>query len=431
MRRLRIQNPILSKAYRTYLTADYSSGTSVTVASVTSFAALDQLVFGEPREELTELKQLTTTVATTTLTLPSALNFAHNKGTPVYKTPWNFVEIERRTSSSGSFSVISQSPIQWDNKNNETVYYDSAGTSSYGYRFRFYNSATSTYSEYSPTIDGAAPARNVVRYMVARVRKITGDEERKIVSDDEIIRAFNKGQDIIYAHNSKYWFLYVDTFELGSGSISATAGEDTYTLNNLTNFGHLDSLRYRYSSGSTDNLYHLEEISSVEFDHLDADQNTTDDNWPTVYKRLPGDATSDNGYIKVTPDIKDSSIGIFYPNYYEKMADLDSMDDETQVPLPHLLEDYAIGWVEKIKGNENKGNQYLSVLEIISTNDNQKTLPQSSPRGLLILDAMDEAQRKATGQPMYLSRFRGHRAQRRLYGNKTLQSPDYIRENYF
>src|SRR5690349_21699964 len=124
MRRLRIQNPILSKSYRTYVSADYSSGVTLTAASVTSFAANDLLVVGEPREEYAELKKLNSTTGSTTMTLASALNFAHSKGTPIYKSAWDFVYIERRTSSSGSFSVVSQSPIQWDNKNNETVYYD-------------------------------------------------------------------------------------------------------------------------------------------------------------------------------------------------------------------------------------------------------------------------------------------------------------------
>lgn len=431
MRRIRIQNPVLSKAFRTYVAADYASGLTLTVASTTSFLADDILVIGEPREELTEAEILNGPVSATSFSLATALSFAHAKSTPVYKTPWDQISIERRTSASGAFSVISTTPIQWDNKNNETVYYDSAATSAYGYRFRFSNSVSGTFSEYSPTIDGAAPARDTVRYMVSRVRKIVGDEERKIVSDDEIIRAFNIAQDIIYAHNPKYWFLYVDTFELGSGSIAATTNEDVYSLGNLTNYGHLDTLRYKYTSGSINNLYQLKQISAVEFDRLDADQNTTDDNFPSVYKRVPADANSTNGYFKVTPDIKDSSVGTFYPNYYEKMADLDSVDDETQVPLPYLLEDYAIGWVERIKGNETKANQYLSVLEVVGTEDNPRITPRGSPRGLLVLDAMDAAQRTATGQPQYLSRFRGQKAQSRLYGNKTLQSPDYIRENYF
>ena len=423
MRRIRIQNPILDKNYRTYLDADISSGTTLTVKSNVSFAANDFIVVGEPREELAELRQVASLSGNATITINSAFRFTHPKTTPIYKTPWDFVSIERRTSSAGVFAELSQSAIQWDNKNNETVYFDSEATASYEYRFRFYNSSSLTYSEYSDTITGAAAARTSVRYMVAQVRRIAFDEERKIVSDDEIIRAFNRAQDIIYAHNPKYWFLFVDTYELGSGSIAATVNEDVYTLNNLTRFGHLATLRYRYNSGGTDVLYQLERKDAVVFDRLDADQNTTDDNWPECYKLIPADATSDNGYFKVTPDILASSVGTFYPNYYEKMANLDSPADTTQVPLPDLLVDFGISVVERIKGNEKKAAQYESAL--ISPNQNR------DPWGLVMLDKMDNNQKRAVGQPQSVWRFKGQQAMGRLYGNKYPRSADYIRENYF
>src|SRR3990167_8781419 len=217
MRRVRINNPLLDKSYRTFLDSDYSSGTTLTVVNNISF--------------------------------------------------------ERRTSSAGTFAEITETAIQWDNKDNETVYYDQNATDNYEYRFRFRNTSTLEYSEYSPTITGAAPERNTVRYMLRQVRLLTGDTERKLAEDEEIIRAFNIAQDIIYTHNPKYWFLYADTFEAGSGSIAATAGEDVYTLNNLTRYGHLAGIKYRYNSSPTDNIYRLKKITEVEFDRLDSDQN--------------------------------------------------------------------------------------------------------------------------------------------------------------
>lgn len=427
MRRVRIQNPLLDRTYRTFLDADYSSGTSLTVASNVSFAANDFLVCGEPREERTELRQIASLTGNTTVGINSAFRFSHSKGSPLYKSYWDFVSIERRTSSAGSFAEISQSAIQWDNKLNETVYYDQNATSAYEYRFRFYNSSTAEYSEYSDTISGAAPARNTVRAMVQEVRLNTGDIDRKIVSDDEIIESFNTAQDIIYTHNPKYWFLYVDTYELGSGSIAATTNEDVYTLNNLTRFGHLSGLKYRFNSGGDDIIYQMRRESEVEFDRLDSDQNITDDNWPTIYKLIPADASSDNGYFKVTPDIKDSNVGTFYPLYYEKMANLDSPADVTQVPLPRLLIDYAIAFVERIKGNETKAKIYEASLVNITRENLTRT-----PPGLLMLDKMDASQRKAVGQPQSLVVFKGQKAIRRYFGNKYPGvSLDFIRENYW
>lgn len=423
MRRTIIQNPSVDRTYKTYVDSDYSSGTALTVKNNASFAADDLIVVGEPTEELTELKQVSTVSGTTTINLASALNFSHNKGSSVYKVAWNFISIERKTSASGTFAEISQSGIQWDSKTNETIYYDRDATSAYQYRFRFYNSVTATYSEYSGTVTGAIPTRNSVQYMLDMARKIAGDPERKIVSDDELIRVFNRGQDIIYTHNSKYWFLYVDTFELGSGSIAATTGEDKYSLGGLSPFGHLAGLKYRYTSGSEDVLYQLRRISEAEFDRLDSDQNITNDNHPSLYKLLPADSSSANGYIKVTPDIKDSSVGTFYPLYYEKMSDLDTVDDTTQVPLPDLLIDYGISFIYRVKGNESKADLYEK--HLVSDN------PRLIPSGLLMLDKLDAQQKTAVGQPMSLSRFRGQKAITRLYGNRYPRSPDYYRENYF
>ena len=395
----------------------------MTVKNNASFAADDLIVVGEPTEELTEGKQVSSVSSTTTINLSSALNFSHAKGTSVYKVVWNFVSIERKTSAAGTFAEITQSGIQWDSKTNETIYYDRDATNAYQYRFRFYNSVTATYSEYSGTVTGAIPTRSSVQFMVDMARKIGGDPERKIVSDDELIRVFNRGQDIIYSHNQKYWFLYVDTFELGSGSVAATTGAGRYSLGSLSPFGHLSGIKYRYNSGGTDTIYQMRRISEAEFDRLDSDQNTTDDNWPQVYKLIPADSSSANGYIKVTPDIKDSSVGTFYPLYYEKMSDLDTMDDMTQVPLPDLLIDYGISFIYRVKGNEKKADLYEK--NLVSNRENVV------PSGLSMLDKLDMQQKIAVGQPSSISRFRGQKAMTRLYGNRYPQSPDYRRENYF
>ena len=360
----------------------------------------------------------------TTITLASGLNFSHPKGTPIYRVVWDFVSLEQRTSASGVFAEITQSGIQWDSKTNETIYYDSAATNSYQYRFRFYNSSTTTYSEYSPTISGAILGRTTVQFMLDQVRKVAGDQDRKIVTDDEIIRFFNEAQDIIYAHNPKYFFLYVDTFESGSGSIAATADTRVYTLANLTNYGELGGIKYRYTSGATDNIYQLTQKAEAEFDYLDGNLNASQDNWPQIYKILPADASSGNGYFRITPRIKDSSIGTFYPLYYEKMADLVTIADTTQVPLPYLVESLAIADIFRIKGNDTKAKMYEAYL---LTDDSNKT-----PQGLILLDQMDKVKKTAANQPRYVSRFRGQKAVSRLYGNKYPSgvNADYIREWY-
>lgn len=425
IRRLRITNPLLSNNYKTYLNAAYSSGVALTVKSNVSFAANDLLVVGEPTEEFAELKKLDSISGSVTLNLPSALNFAHNKETPVYKSLWDNISIEGRSSSAGVFAEITQSAIQWDNKNNETVYFHSSGDDNWEYRFRFYNSVTTTYSEYSPTITGAQPGRKTVRYMVIQVRKTVQDELRKLVTDQEIIRFFNRAQEIIYAHNPRYWFLYIDTYK-GASGIASVANQSVYDLDTYTTFGHLDSIRYKYTSGGTNLLYHLKKMPDVEFDARVRDLNKTTDDWVKFYKLLPADSSSDMGYFQVDPTPK-NAVGTFYPNYYEKMADLSLISDSTQVPIPSILEDFAISQILRIKGDEQRANLYET--QFYGPEDRNKDTRKLT--GMALLDELDDQQKRSQKQIGELIRFRGQKAGSRFFGEDTSFNADQIRENYF
>ena len=200
MRRVLTQNPSVERTYKGFISSDYSSGTVLTVSNNNSFAADDFIVIGEPSEELTEEKKISSVSGTTTINLASALNFAHPKGTSIYKVLWDNVSIESRVNAAGTFAEITLSAIQWDNKHNETVFYDSSGADATEYRFRFKESVGNTFSEYSPTITGAGFSRAQVGNLIQNVRLIVQDEKRKIVTDDELIRFFNRAQDIIYSY---------------------------------------------------------------------------------------------------------------------------------------------------------------------------------------------------------------------------------------
>lgn len=422
-RRIRISLPLVDRTFKTYVSTDYTPVATTTLQTLnsTSFIADDLIVIGEPTEELTEAKKISSITDIDTISLASALNFSHPKGTPIYKVLWDFVSIESRASSTGTFAEITQSPLQWDNKNNETIYYDESGTDITEYRFRFYNSVTVSYAEYSPTITGAGFSKQQVGYMIRSVREIVNDKERKIVSDDEIIRFFNLAQDIIYGQNPKYWFLLVDTYKLGTG-ISTVGGTNVYDLDNYANFGHLDRLRFKYDNGSTQQIYDLTNQNSTAFDINIYDLSQTGNDYAEGYKLLPPDSTSTKGYLQIfsTPV---NAVGTLYPLYYRQMATLDTVEDSTPVPLPNLLENFAIGQIEKIKGNETKAKIYEDMF--------YGTPPKSEGyrviTGLALLDSMDEANKRPSGQPRSLWTFRGQGGVR--YGRGW--NNDFDKENYF
>ena len=428
MRRIVIVNPTVDNTFRTYLSADYTpSGNDVSlpVVSNVSFAANDFALIGNVREELTEGKQVSGPSGSTVITLASALTFSHQKGTSVAKVVWNFVEIERAVL--GVWTVITQSAIQWDNRNNETVYFDPNGMQDSEYRWRFYNSVTGQYSEYSPTLTGAGFSRNQVGQMIHNVRIITNDLDRKYIQEDmQLIEFLNAAQDIAYARNPKYWFLLVDAYKRGI-SIAAIASTDVYSLASLTDpvFGHLESIRYRYTNGSTDYKYPMEFKPSGEFDRSVVNLNNPTDDYPEFFKLIPADTSSANGYFQVYPKTKTTGVGTFYPNYYKKMTDLNSVDDATDIPIPRLLENYTISQVERIKGNETKADTY----EKLFFGPPDVLKKTQVLEGLALLDSMDKENKRVSGQGQQLWKWRG----RKYYSNRNVRlgfSRDYYVENF-
>lgn len=430
MRKISINNPVFD-SYITDISTDYSSGTIVTVRNNVSFAADDLGVFGNPTEEPTELKKISSISTAVTLNLASALNFAHNKGTPVYKSIWDNVSIEGRSSSAGVFAELTQSAIQWDNPRSKTVYFHSSGDDNWQYRFRFYNSVTTTYSEYSPTLTGAGFTKDQVGYIIKEARRIAGDKDGRIMKTEELIRSLVRAKNIIRAHNPRFWFWKVNGFNT-SVSIAATASIAVYSLSSITNFGVLDGIEYRYNSGETDIKYFMRRKDDAEFLLLTRDLNRGTNDYPRLYRLLPEDSSSTKGYFEIENKMKTSNVGTFYINHYKEETDYDSVDDTTNIVFPEILVDYLVSEIHATKGNQKQADKYYRLFT--GPEGRQKTLPgvNSEPlSGIALLDDLDRQYKIAQGQPRSLWRFRGQKAISRLYGSPNVASRDYIRENYF
>jgi hypothetical protein len=425
MRRIIAGNPLTEHAHKTYLSAQYTSGLTASVLSNVSFQQNDLVIFGELGEEQTELKKLSGLTNKDTLDLASALSFPHHKDTPVYRIPWDFIVFEGRASSADSFEILSESPIQWDTR--DTVFYHGAGSGTWEYRFKFYNSSAQIYSEYSPTVSGAGFNRSQVGFMIHRVRKLVKDLTGRIVGDGEIINFFNSAHDIIYARNPEYWFLKVDTKQTNNG-IAAVADTAVYSLASYTNFSHLHLLKYRYNNGEIDKIYSLNYKPESEFDQATRDLAKAAEDYPIRYKLLPPDSSSEVGYFQVDPKILNSNVGTFYPVYFKIIPELDSFDDETIVPLPQLLEHYAIMQIEQIKGNEAKAKVYENLF--FGPNERRKGFERME--GLALLDEINKFKSRPQGQPRNLIKFMGQRGAARMHGDRrTISSHDDQKEKYF
>ena len=428
MRRLRIPPPDLHREEKTYLDADYSTGsTALTVINAIGFAGGEVTFFvivGEPGEDKTEHQQVSSLTGNTQINVPATFRFNHNKATLIYRSPWDQVEISKMPSG-GSWTTISESRIQWDK--NETLYIDDDGVSTDSYRFRLWNSISNIYSEYSPTVTGAGFARNQVGFMLNRVRKNINDMERKIVSDDEIIEQLDSAQDLIKGVRQDWWFLLVDTFKQSTG-ITIVADTGTYSLATYTDFSFLESVRYRFDDGTDDILRHIRFMDKLIFDDRIRDQDRDHDDQIEVYTLLPADSSSDNGYIQVDP-IPDNANGTLYPNYYKTMTTLNDVADETPIPIPSILETYSIAMCERIKGNETKAELYEN---LFFGNPDNKQGNSRRNTGIQLLERMQNAQTHPLGQPRNIKMWRGRKAIKELMQDTSHGlSNDSLREKYF
>jgi len=402
---LRSKNPDLSKNPKTWLGASYSSGTTLTVISSVGFSNDDIIVIGEPGEEKTEAATINGNPSINQITIDSALKFSHPKDTPVYLSRVNKVSWEYKTSKTGDANVIVGMPIniQWDK--NFTEYSWTLGQASYYYRFRFYNSQTGDYTSYSDWILGSGFTLNSGGYMLQNVRRITKDLDGKTASDDQIFRWFTEAQEIIQAQPIRWWFL------LKEASFTTVASQFKYGITSSigSDFLRMESLRYRYNpSSSSDVTYRLKYYPLSEFEAEIQDENRTDDDKLTIWTLYPPDSSDSLGYIGVGAPRPASSGKYLYARYWKKMSAIDSRGDTTDVPLPFILEDFAIDQIERLRGNRS----YDEMMRRLYAN----------------ITLLKQLNRRQMGQPMDL-RWRGRRAMTRLFGKRAVTLAD--KENYW
>lgn len=418
-RRLRIPHPSLVNAQRTYLTSDYSSGTTLNVQNSEGFLPDDIVVVGDPGVEKTESKRIQSIVATTSFIIPTALKYTHNKGDIAYASEYDQVEISQNT---GTWSVLATIDIQWDHK--ETTYIHQGGTDNISYRFRFSNSVTGDFSEYSPTIGGGGFTYGQIGYHLDIVRKTVKDPDKNIVSDLEILRFFTKAKNIIRSRRNDWWFWK----KFSDGEITTTANILKYNLDTIsTRVDYIGQVRYRFNNGTEDDTYPIDVVGDLEFYDLIRDNDRQSNDRVEVVNIMPPDSSSTSGYIRTYPTPLTTNYGSFYIDWYKNEADYTSVSDTTDIPIPELLEDFAIAMVEQIKGNESKAKLYRQLF-FGPSNKDRKTDREMT--GIALLEQMQNGKGRAINKPRVLRRFMGRHTVSRIYRTRD-RSSDYMRENYY
>lgn len=408
--RLRIQNPNLNKEERTYLTADYTSGVTVTVRNNDSFTADNYAVAGEPGQEQTEQDQIASITGSTTVTLSNGLNFSHPKSAPLYESRFNKVSVERTAAGGASWSEITDSPftLEWDNVDEfgkiTTLIEDASGSSAFDYRWRYYNSATATYSAYSGTLPGAGLGRDTAGFVIHKIRR---NKIAQSVPDEVLYHYINDLQDMVYEEMPKAWW-----FSKEGTAVATVANTYRYSItDNWSDFLSMQYMLYNYVSGSTDNTYALSFMTQLEFWDAKTDANQNDSDNVTRWALLPPDSDSAKGYIGVhtTPETTDCYLK---PVYFFELTDIDSFEDTLVIPKPKIYEDYILHRIwDDIKNDATNAEKYM--LKVNS--------------GIV---SLKKRTRRQQGQREW-RRYRGPRGYSRLFGENRGMSSDDRREKYW
>lgn len=403
MASIKVKSPQASENIQTSILSDYSSGTALSVVSSTGFVNGMYIIIGEPYLDNTEISHLTVSPPdNNTLTIAS-LKFSHPAGTPVMYVDWDKYELSYRTTNLSSWVIYGSMPdaLAFDAKYKE--YRDSAATSAYQWRYRYYSSEKGAYSDYSDIIGTSGWPRNAVGYMVAEIRSIVNDPEEKTVKDIEIIRFLNAGQDKIFTLYDRWWFL----LKFGTPILTVT-GKKTYAM--PSDFGRMKNVSFNYVSGANNVTYNLKYVSMDEFDYLTRDNTATNDDNIKYYSIYPADSNNATGYLRVWPKPLTAGLSIT-PLYYQEMPDLASYASTTLIPIPDILENYVLSQILKIRKEDDKASAYDAMFK----------------EQIQLLKLM---QRKSARSMRNLWNYRGVNPEKRMYGTRDVYS-DLTKEQYF
>lgn len=403
--RIKITNPSLLGEERTYITSDYSSGTSLAVRNNNNAATNSFAIAGEPGQERTESKSITSTTGASTITLSGAYSFSHPKSTPVYIFLYDQISVERKPSG-GSFSEISGSPvsIDWDNEDNKTIVTIPSGATTDSYRWRLKNSVTGTYSDYSGILPGTGVARNTLGYVIQQVKR---NPAVRGVEDYILVDYANDFQALVYEQMPKAWWF------IKEGSLVPTVADDyTYSIDdNWDDFLSMKFMLFNYVSGDISDTYPISYVPLQEFYNMKADANQPTDDRLKYWTLLPPDTNSSKGYLGFHPTPKTANC-FLKPVYQFELTNLNSPGDLLVVPEAKGYIDYVLMRVyDDIKSDATNAGKYETRMS----------------RSLL---GLKKRSRRQLGQPE-IFRWRGQRGFNRQYGGQGYSwSPD-TREQYF
>ena len=232
---IRISNPIIDKNEKTYLQADISAAeTSLSVQNNEGFSADDYVVVGKIGDEQTELRKIDSVSGNNTI-VTDALIFNHSIDAPITYIKYNQYRVYSSATKTGAYLAVDVATgIEVDQKFSE--FDDTAGDSTTWYKFRFYNSTTLEWSDYSDLIQGIGYTDDSVRAIMDRIYIIGNDPNKKAISEEDMLTILNDGYrqavSRVMTEDHKFYLKkgYIDIENsYNTGTVSIDDGDTTVT----------------------------------------------------------------------------------------------------------------------------------------------------------------------------------------------------------
>lgn len=403
---IKIKNPKIPEKEDTFLTTKYSSGTALTVRDNEGWAQHDVAVCGHPGDENCEARLLTSVSGNTTLNIASAYKRSHDVDSPVFRSDWNQISLERKPSG-GAFAEIAEGKqdIEWDEKDGFTKINVAAFVSSDTYRWRFYNSGSGTYSDYSGELPGTGLTQFHAGYLIEVVRYFGKIPAHLGITDLDILRSLNRGQREVDTMHDRWWFALTQDTD----ATRVTSVANTYKYDLPTLFRGMDVLQVLDEQNQR---YNLTFVPLIEFDSMKVDNADTSNhtNFTRAWTLLPPDDSNLVGYFGVHPTPEDTSI-YFYRRYYRFLPELTSFASKTLIPLPETLINWALFEIYKLREDRDNASFYY---QLYTENVNM----------------LKRIQRRQIGQAE-IARFRGQRGYSKLFGEYGVSNFDSYRETHW
>ena len=181
-------NPETEELEKTYLSATaQATDSSLSVKNADRFTANSRVLVGEMGMEQSEVVTTDTGITSTTIPLDGSLEYAHASDEPLYLLRYDQVQFYRSTSADGTYTLLGAVNIDVDNRNKQTVYNDTGGSSTSFYKTKYYNSVTLEESEFSDYISADGYGELTIGRVIESVVRRVGDKEYTILTSEDYL----------------------------------------------------------------------------------------------------------------------------------------------------------------------------------------------------------------------------------------------------